>query len=67
MYRNSVRTFLFVSNFECSDGLYQICTHKFSMNIFLLLQILNTDVERMSDVTYGEFTCLYVCQWILCI
>jgi hypothetical protein len=51
MYRNFVRTFFYISNFECSDGLYQICANKYSMKIFLLLQILNADVERTSDVT----------------
>jgi hypothetical protein len=40
MYRIKV-TFSDVSNFKCSDGLYEICTHKFDVyravhrNIFL--------------------------------
>jgi hypothetical protein len=34
MYRNSIRTFLYVNNFKCSDGVYQIYTYKFSINIF---------------------------------
>jgi hypothetical protein len=50
VYKFSMNVF-YVSNFKCSDGLYQIYTHIFNNNYFLLLQILNTGLERMFDVT----------------